>query len=258
MEHYIDHDWNTIAAKARQLIPDDPEEDKLLNERYHDLQESPRGCSITASGELWRCKMYLGGKQRVLGYGTASQMARLYDAALWRFRQYRTDKPFAIVYNYSEQRAGDDNLDANIQIVVCDFERLLLERKLIYPPDEREALRVLAKQDSRHKYTKSGRMEELLLVVSSGMDELAKQNAQLIERVSALEGHIDELAKRLTVNPEWITPPPHFTPHDYVAPAPMHIIPGVINPGPGYIAPQVTCKSAPFADIVCKHPDSVQ
>lgn len=234
-EHFIDHQWNAIAAKAKHLIPDDPDEDKIINERYHDIQESPRGCSITASGELWRAKMYLGGKQRVLGYGTGSQMARLYDVCLWRFRRYRTDKPFAVIYNYSEERAGDDNLHPDIQIVPCDFEELLLARKLIFLPEEQEQRRVQAKQDSRHKYTKSGRMEELLLVVSENTDKL-------IDRVTALEKEIQKLTLR---QPGDVV----FVPHD------IPTLPK-FSDGPGYTAPSIGDPlNQPV--VTCKAPESV-
>lgn len=237
-EPIIDREWRALAAKAKTLIPNDEEENRAMLEDYLESGDSPKGCNITngASGnQQWTCKMYLGGKQRVLGYGTCYQCARLYDAAYWRFKQYRIDRDMCgtMEYNFGEAQAGDSNLDANIISLLSEMEELLKSRGLLKTSLEREALQKQRKAEYQsNRYTAKGRIEGMI--------------SELFEAVGRLETKVDELAKRLTVNPEWVTPNDYRPIH--VGPAPMHIIPGVINPGPGYIAPSVTCN----------HPDSVQ
>lgn len=255
-EPIIDREWRALASKAKTLIPNDEEENRAMLEDYLESGESPKGCSITngASGsQQWACKMYLGGKQRVLGYGTCYQCARLYDAAYWRFKQYRINRDMCgtMEYNFGEGSAGDSNLDANIISLLSEMEDLLKSRGLLKTAEQREAEQRERKAEYQsNRYTAKGRIEAL---VEKLFEAIGAQSLL----IAKLETRIDELAKRLTVNPEWITPNNNYRPIN-VGPEPMHIIPGVINPGPGYIAPSVTCKSAPFSDIVCKHPDSVQ
>lgn len=231
-EPIIDVEWRAIAAKAKDLIPDDEDINRDLLETYQQDRQAPRGCAITNGSDPlrnWVAKMYIGGKQRTLGYGSCYQCARLYDAVYWRFRKYRThrEEPGEI-YNFGEDQAGDDNINADTEIVPCEMEALLLNRGTLKTPEQREqAQRERKAEYQAARYTSKGRTEGLLEQllerfegVSTEFEKLHKQNKLLAGEFEKLNRRLDELTTRQLV--------------------PVNLgIPPFNQPNPGYTAPEI-------------------
>lgn len=188
-EPIVDVEWRAIAAKAKDLIPNDDDINRDLLEVYQQDGEAPKGCSITNGTDdfrKWVAKMYIGGKQRVLGYGTCYQCARLYDAVYWRFRKYRThrEEELGQIYNFGEDQAGDDNINADTEVVPCEMEALLLKRGVLKTPEQREkAQRDRKAEYQAARYTAKGRTEGLL--------------EQLLERFEGVAMEFEKLNRRL-------------------------------------------------------------
>lgn len=220
-EPIIDLEWRKLTARAKTAIPDDEDLTRELLELYQSDGVSPRGCAITngtSINQQWVCKMYLGGKQRILGYGTVYQCARLYDAAFWRFRQYRTERSESAgqVYNFSEASAGDDNMQADIVALLCDMEDLLKSRGLLKTSEQRETEQRQRKSEYQHaRYTAKGRVEQL--------------TEYLIELVEAQALAIADIKKQLdggNIIQRVLSTPPKPRP-------------GYVEEGPGYVAPYI-------------------
>lgn len=252
-EPLIDREWNTIAARAKKYIPDDAEINNELLEVYQLDGESPIGCSITNGTDAlrqWRAKMYVGGKQRVLGYGTCYQCARLYDAAKWRFRQYSIERDFpGKVYNFGEEQASEDNMQADIEAIVCDMERLLIKRRLLKTAEQREAAQKSRKAAYQaERYTAKGRTESLLerlfVMVEAMGEQFEKLNRRLDNLAKGIPAPVPLQYKSINVEPQKI----------------WEINPAWKDGGPGYVGDDprqtgnLTCGPI---DATCNSPESV-
>lgn len=103
--------------------------------------------------------MYLGQKQRVIGTGSLHQCARLYDAALFRFKKFRLH-PDNDRYNYSEQQAQVDNtLEADVIGYLTAVENLLIARGQLVSSQDRRDVRDIHITEERHSRTATGRIE---------------------------------------------------------------------------------------------------
>lgn len=231
-EPIIDREWNAIASRAKTYVPDDSDINSELLETYQLDSESPIGCSITNGTDAlrqWRAKMYLGGKQRVLGYGSCYQCARLYDAVKYRFRQYSSERDFpGKVYNFGEAQASDDNAQADIEAIVCDMERLLLSRRLLKTAEQRASDQKSRKSAYQaERYTAKGRIEKLIEGVYEKIELMAGEFEKLNRR-------LDEMAKQqiAPVNPGI---PPFLQPNPAWKDAPYPA-------NPDY-APIITCEN---------------
>lgn len=215
-EPILDLEWRAITAKSEELMPNDDDVNNELLEIYQQEGVSPRGCAV--SGNKWIAKIYIGGKQRILGYGSCYQCARLYDAAFWRFRQYRTKRELVgQIYNFGEAQAGDDNLNPDIQNIVCGFEDLLIKRGLLRTPEQREADQRARKAEYQSaRYTTKGRLEHMLENLLERVEDLGEEVTKINTRLESIERSVGDLATRRfglapdgkfhEVNPAWITP----------------------------------------------------
>lgn len=212
----IDLEWRALARQAQTTIPDDPDLNRCLVDDYTEFGHMPHGCSITNGNNLdrlWVAKIYVGGKQRVLGYGSCYQCARLYDVALLRFSPYRTAKPVFCKnpYNFDVRQATEDNEHKAIGGLMNDMEKLLKSRDLLMTAEQRAALAKTRRADYQHdRYTATGRMEKLI--------------EQLFGMIEAQSAAIERLQKEVAKNTlkalDWRT-----------------------TVAPGYTAPILTCKA---------------
>lgn len=251
-EPAIDREWNAIVARAKTLMPDDSDINRELLEIYQTEGESPRGCSITNGTDClrpWRVKMYIGGKQRVLGYGTCYQCARLYDAAHWRFSKYRTERNTpGQTYNFGEAQAGDDNMHADIQCIVCDMEDLLLKRGLLRTPEQRESDQKSRKAAYHaERYTTKGRIEKMMEQIFGMLESMGEQFEKLNRKLDAIQH------PPLRITPGELSP--HIHPAWATAPYPPVFDPPLTAPGPGYVGDD-DAEIIPDTNT-CKAPDSV-
>lgn len=245
-EPIIDVEWRAIAAKAKDLIPDDEDINRDLLETFQQDQQAPKGCSITNGSDPlrnWVAKMYIGGKQRVLGYGTCYQCARLYDAVYWRFRKYRTNREEpGLIYNFGEDQAGDDNINADTEVIPCEMEALLLKRGTLKTPEQREQSQRERKAEYQAaRYTSKGRTEGLLEQllerfegVSIEFEKLHKQNELLAGEFEKLNRQLGELTTR-QLAPVNLGIPPFLQPNPAWKDAPY--------PGNPDYAPIITCEN---------------
>lgn len=233
MEPIIDLEWRALTRRAGDTIPDEPITNQIMLDEFNESGTSPRGCNITNGrneDRAWVAKMYIGGKQRVLGYGTCYQCARLYDAVYWRFRKYRTERPnIGQIYNFSESQAADDNMQADINSVICDMEKLLLSRGLLQTQSEREESAKKRLSEYRHdRYTSVGRVEKLI--------------QQLIDMIEQQSLAIERLEKKIAT-PTSIAPVYPFDHRGTAAPqTPGYIAPYIGDPIPGD-GLGLTCKN---------------
>lgn len=252
-EPIIDVEWRAIAAKAKDLIPNDDDINRDLLEGYQQDGEAPKGCSITNGTDParnWVAKMYIGGKQRVLGYGTCYQCARLYDAVYWRFRKYRTHREeLGQIYNFGEDQAGDDNINADTEVVPCEMEALLLKRGVLKTSEQREqAQRDRKAEYQAARYTSKGRMEGLIerlfVMVEAMGEQFEKLNRRLDNLAKGIPAPVPLQYKSINVEPQKI----------------WEINPAWKDGGPGYVGDDprqtgnLTCGPI---DATCNSPESV-
>lgn len=207
----IDTAWNALINRAASVIPHETEDNEDRVEEWRATSLAPRGCKLrpgrhnhdNADGATWLCQMYVGGKQRVIGSGTLHQCARLYDAAIWRFKKYRNANE--AIYNFDEESARRDNsLEADVVSFLTDLEALLLERKLLTTAEERKGIQEIREVDQRHDRTASGRIEvtqraiidqvETLKIAVQDLTTLTKTNAMTLALIQSYLVH-DKPAK---------------------------------------------------------------
>lgn len=237
MSEQLETKWRAVAMAVKSTIPDNADEDYDLRELYQKSGESPRGCTAVYNNEfVWQCKMYIGGKQRVLGVGSCYQCAVLYDAAYWRFQQYRIRKvSFGKIYNFSEQQAAANNTNADFLTILGQFEDLLKSHNLLQSPEQRAELAKLRKADARHsRYTTAGQLKYTQDLILERIEAISLEFEKINRR-------LDELSTRKA--PGDITFIPHNVPTLPHYPS--------INPGPGYTAPYI--GDAPT--ITCQNPN---
>lgn len=210
----IDTTWNTLINRAAFVIPNEVEDNEERVEEWRATSLAPRGCKLRpghrdADAAVWLCQMYVGGKQRVIGSGTLHQCARLYDAAIWRFKKYRN--AHEAVYNFDEESARRDNtIEADVVSFLTDLESLLLERKLLTTAEERKGIQEIRETDQRHERTVSGRLEvtqraiidqvETLKIAVQDLTTLTKTNAMSLSVIQSFLVH-NEQKPDLTVIP---------------------------------------------------------
>jgi len=226
----IDLEWRALASRAVGVVPDDDEENRSLVDDYFEANVAPRGCSITNGSDIartWVAKTYIGGMQRVLGYGTCYQCARLYDAAIWRFAKYRTAKQtFGDPYNFDAKQAESDNADPLIGLLLSDMEKLLLSRGELRTPEQRSSEAKQRRADYRHdRYTSTGRMEKLIEQIFAITESQTQVIEKLIKRVDSLALIIE--TQRGVFHP----------------PVCLPVIPPT---GPGYISPVIGDPDRPM------------
>lgn len=178
-------------ASVAATIPDNADADFDLRELYQKSGESPRGCTAVYNNEfVWQCKMYIGGKQRVLGVGSCYQCAVLYDAAYWRFQQYRIRKvSFGKIYNFSEPLAAANNTNADFLSILGKFEDLLRSHNLLKNAEQRAIERNEKKSSCQSARTAKGLVEAL----SNNISEMTGLISLEFEK---LNRRLDELSKR--------------------------------------------------------------
>lgn len=251
MSEQLETKWRAVAMAVKSTIPDNADEDYDLRELYQKSGETQRGCTPVYNNEfVWQCKMYIGGKQRVLGVGSCFQCATLYDAAYWRFQQYRTRKfSFGKIYNFSEQQAAANNTNADFLTILGQFEDLLKSHNLLQSPEQRAELAKLRKADARHsRYTTAGQLKYTQDLILERIEAISLEFEKINRR-------LDELSTRKA--PGDIVFVPHNIGNPFPTgplPLPPNIIPG--SPaapfvGPGYTAPVI--GDAPT--ITCQNPN---
>jgi hypothetical protein len=137
----------------------------------------------------WIAKLYLGGAQRVIARGTFYQCARLYDAALVFFAEYRTKR--AVQFNFDEELA---RLSCSDSVFIEYFRALLaLVQRDLTTADQRvehSRLRTLDRQhDTR---TATGRIEARL----TSIEQAGKLRDDTLARI---ETRLNTLAAQLAL-----------------------------------------------------------
>lgn len=189
----VDTEWNAILSRSAEIVPHEDDDNEARVEQWRLTGELPHGCKLRPGQaeksleKVWLCSMYLGKKQRIIGTGTLHQCARLYDAAIFRFAQYRLH-PGNDLYNFSLQQAKADNyFESEISGYFDGMEALLLARGELTSSADRKNVRQLNVAEERHGRTAMGRLEntqrimidqiEALKVGLQTVTDLVKQSA---------------------------------------------------------------------------------
>lgn len=195
--------WADIVAKARRTLPADGdfnENANMVAEWDHGLGRSWHGCALhpkyhdRAESDVWICKMYFGGAQRVLCRGTLYQCARLYDAAQVFFSRYRTCRSAPTRFNFSSAQANDDQLHADFihyfGAITDYFDNLGTPLPTAESRAEHSHLKTLDRQHSTRTY--SGRIETRLT-------ELETHSAEIKLRLNVIEQSLSTIATQLAL-----------------------------------------------------------
>lgn len=203
----VDVEWNAILSRAVEALPHEDEDNHSLVEQWRLTGELPHGCKLRpgqamkAEERVWLCSMYLGQKQRVIGTGSLHQCARLYDAALFRFKKFRLH-PDNDRYNFSEKQAQVDNtLEADVVSYLTALENLLIARGQLVSSQDRRDVRDIHITEERHSRTATGRIENTQRIMIQQIEGLkvAVQTITDLLRQTALT--LSVLNSRLTFTP---------------------------------------------------------
>jgi hypothetical protein len=174
----IDTAWNAVIAHSAVVTPHEEEANIDLVDEWKLSGVLPHGCKIRpgqqskASGPVWLCQMYLGGKQRIIGSGSLHQCSLLYDAALAKFEKYRSHSTLELYNTNKEQALSDIKIESGLSDYLDTLEALLLERKLITTSEERKNVQELREVDRRHDRTAAGRLERGLQILADQVESL--------------------------------------------------------------------------------------
>lgn len=205
-----DPEWHAISLRLAKVFPVDGEfneNENMVREWregriWHGCSLDPRVSDERALGDAWLCKLYLGGRQRVLMRGSLYACARMFDAAILRFAKFRTAEPS--VFNFTKHNAVMDQGDADFVTVTADVETLFRARgeELLDKTqrDENRRFRVMERQHSTR--TVSGRIETRLTVIEHHVEHMQS----LLASMKQLEAKLALVLTRFGVALPEVTP----------------------------------------------------
>lgn len=198
-----DPEWAAIVAKAERTLPADGDlnenenmvDDWRSGHRYHGCVIHPKDHK-RATGSVWQCRFYLAGAQRVLGRGTLYQCARLYDAALVKYADFRSNR--TVAFNFSESEAKHDQGHADFVLYFGAIEDYFKPRGELLDTatnkQEHARLRVLDRQHRTRTF--SGQVQTQLDALTAQVSALAKNFDTLDTRIAQLDGRIAMLCSK--------------------------------------------------------------
>jgi hypothetical protein len=183
----VDPEWARLISTCHDILPADGdfgENESMVSER--ESGHIWHGCSLHRQHQLrpednvWECRIYLGGCQRVIARAASLYFcARLYDAALVYFSEFRSRKR-TTHFNFSEQQAIDDNRSAE---VLTFFGSLAQHLQLRTAEQRAESTGLKSIERQHNTRTATGRIEVRLAEIEA---ELVRVNSQLADIAAGL------------------------------------------------------------------------